>query len=347
MDWDQNPEEEKKEEAPDLGESAAAGTGPEAQTAGGSSSWEADGSPEAGSGAGAGSSSWGAGGSPEAGSEAKAGSEAGSGSEAAGESGSEAGSGSDAEAGSGDGAEAGSGDGSDAEAGSGDGADAEAGSGDGPEDSGGPDIPEAPDPFADAAGAQSAPDYEAEAAEWREKYFRALAEQENAKKRSEKLYEDARKYGAERVFSELIPVLDNLHLALGFINPENPGEKNLAVGVEMTVQDCLSRLSRLGFSELKAKPGEAFDPKIHEAVEDAPAPDLPDGSVALMLKRGYRLHERLLRPVVVRLVKNAAAEPPAAPASAESPPEGGASGSAGQNPEGQEPNGSGSGSPEG
>jgi molecular chaperone GrpE len=72
----------------------------------------------------------------------------------------------------------------------------------------------------------------------------------------------------------------------------------------MTVKDCLERLSPLGFKELRAKPGDLFDPNFHEAVNSEPNPELPDGSIAKMVKAGYLLHDRLLRPVIVNLVRN-------------------------------------------
>jgi molecular chaperone GrpE len=147
-------------------------------------------------------------------------------------------------------------------------------------------------------------DLAAEAQLYKDKYLRALADQENVRRRSEKQVEDARKYGVERVLLEIIPVMDNLNLALTYIDPDNAQVKNLALGVEMTVKDCLERLSPLGFKELKASPGDTFDPKFHEGVASISVPDLPNGTIAKMVKPGYLLHDRLLRPVIVNLVKN-------------------------------------------
>ncbi|MDR2199793.1 MAG: nucleotide exchange factor GrpE [Deltaproteobacteria bacterium] len=143
-----------------------------------------------------------------------------------------------------------------------------------------------------------------EAAMWKDKYLRSLADQENVRRRAEKQTEEIRKYGVERVLLEIIPVLDNLNLALSYINPEDAGAKNLALGVQMTVKDCLERLSPLGFKELSCQRGDPFDPNFHEALESQEDPELPDGTVKSVVKPGYSLHDRLLRPVMVRLVKN-------------------------------------------
>ncbi|MDR2340409.1 MAG: nucleotide exchange factor GrpE [Deltaproteobacteria bacterium] len=176
--------------------------------------------------------------------------------------------------------------------------------GDAPAPGEGPQPEEAAGPTAD----QAPPDPAAEAALWKDKYLRALADQENVRRRAEKQVDDTRKYAVERVLLEMIPVLDNLNLALSYADPADQAVKNLSVGVGMTVKDFLERLSPFGFKELVAAKGDSFDPNFHEAVGSGPEPGLPEGAISSMVKRGYLLHDRLLRPVIVNLVRN----PPAA-----------------------------------
>jgi molecular chaperone GrpE len=166
---------------------------------------------------------------------------------------------------------------------------------------GGPAVPEAEGPAAPGEA-----DWEAEAALYKEKFLRAMAEGENARRRQEKELSQARKYSAEPILRDLIQVLENLHLALSYADPDNPAVKGLADGVGMTVTDCLNRMSDHGFRELTVAPGGAFDPNLHEAVGVEAAEGLPENSIARMLSRGYLLHDRLLRPVKVILAKGAA-----------------------------------------
>ncbi|MDR1040917.1 MAG: nucleotide exchange factor GrpE [Deltaproteobacteria bacterium] len=179
---------------------------------------------------------------------------------------------------------------------------------DGPEGFGGPeaeghDGPEAPEAV---QAPPEATDWEAEAALYKEKFLRALAENENARRRQEKELSLARKYSSESILRDLIQVLENLHLALSYADSDDPAVRGLAEGVGMTVTDCLNRMADHGFRELKAAPGDAFDPNFQEAVGVEAAEGLPDNSVARMLSRGYMLHDRLLKPVKVNLVKNPA-----------------------------------------
>ncbi|MDR2612116.1 MAG: nucleotide exchange factor GrpE [Deltaproteobacteria bacterium] len=166
--------------------------------------------------------------------------------------------------------------------------------GDGAE-GGAPDQVEAPAEFTD---------WEEQAGIYREKYLREVAESQNLRKRHQKEVETARKYSAEPILHDLIPVLENLHLALGYADPSVPAVKGLADGVSLTIKDCLSKLAEHGFRELVCAPGDAFDPNFQEAMGVEPSESLPDNAVARMLARGYQLHDRLLRPVKVMLVKN-------------------------------------------
>ncbi|MDR1037466.1 MAG: nucleotide exchange factor GrpE [Deltaproteobacteria bacterium] len=178
-------------------------------------------------------------------------------------------------------------------------------------------IPEIPSPTGEAeaeeAGepelvqeAEPAVDWEAEAALYKEKFLRALADNENTRRRQERELSAARKYSSESILRDLILVLENLHLALGYADSADPAVKALADGVGMTISDCLNKMADHGFRELKCAPGDPFDPNFQEAVGVEPVEGLADNTVARMMSRGYMLHDRLLTPVKVNLVKNPA-----------------------------------------
>jgi hypothetical protein len=103
----------------------------------------------------------------------------------------------------------------------------------------------------------------------------------------------------------LIPVLDNLNLALSYADPKDESVANLAHGVEMTLKGFLGALGKHGVKEIQASPGDGFDPNFQEAMgfEPPPAEGLADGVVARMVNRGYLLNSMLLRPIQVTLVK--------------------------------------------
>ncbi|MFW5837462.1 MAG: nucleotide exchange factor GrpE [Desulfovibrionaceae bacterium] len=131
--------------------------------------------------------------------------------------------------------------------------------------------------------------------------LRAMAESENFKRRLTREMEEFRKYAGETVLADLLPVLDNLDLALAH------GEgmeacKDFVTGVEMTRKVFLDTLKNHGL-EVAGNPGEEFDPNIHEAMGSASYPDLPEDSVAQVLQKGYVLKGRLLRPAKVMVNK--------------------------------------------
>lgn len=134
-----------------------------------------------------------------------------------------------------------------------------------------------------------------------EERLRALAEMDNFKKRLHREQEEFRKYAAENVLADLVPVLDNLDLALAHAGADEAC-KNLVVGVEMTRKVFLDSLKSHGLTQV-GEVGEPFDPELHEAVSEEVRDDMEEGRVARLLQRGYRLRDRLLRPARVAVSK--------------------------------------------
>lgn len=127
-----------------------------------------------------------------------------------------------------------------------------------------------------------------------EERLRVLAEMDNFKKRIAREQEEFRKYAGESVLADLLPVLDNLELALEH-GAKVDACKDVVLGVDMTRKIFLETLERHGLVPLGAV-GEPFNPEIYEAVGEEARADMEPGHVAQLYQRGYKLKERLLRP---------------------------------------------------
>lgn len=131
--------------------------------------------------------------------------------------------------------------------------------------------------------------------------LRALADAENYKKRLTREKEEYCKYANEAIIEDLLPVVDNLELALVH-GSESEESKNLLVGVQMTLKIFLDVLSRYGLEPVGAE-GETFDPEWHEAVGEEERADIDVGLVCQLMQKGYRLKDRLIRPAKVLVSK--------------------------------------------
>lgn len=127
--------------------------------------------------------------------------------------------------------------------------------------------------------------------------LRLLADTDNTRKRMQREMEEFRKYAAEGVLADLLPILDNLDLAIAH-GAGNPACKDVLLGVEMTRKIFLDTLAGHGLVTVGCE-GEEFTPELHEAVGQQEHPDLAPGRVCKLLKKGYKLRERLLRPAMV------------------------------------------------
>ncbi len=131
--------------------------------------------------------------------------------------------------------------------------------------------------------------------------LRALAEADNLRKRMQREKDEAIRYSASAVLSDILPALDNLDLALEHAK-DNDACKNFFVGVDMTKKLLLESLKKHGLEPVGAV-GEEFDPALHEALSMMENPDLPNGAICTVFTRGYKLHDRLLRPAKVVVCK--------------------------------------------
>ncbi|HET7804521.1 MAG TPA: nucleotide exchange factor GrpE [Pseudolabrys sp.] len=146
-----------------------------------------------------------------------------------------------------------------------------------------------------------------EAAEFKDKLLRTLAEMENLRKRTEREVLDARLYGIAGFARDVLAVADNMHRALDAIGLElrestDPKVKALVEGVELTERELLKILEKNGVKKFSPQ-GEKFDPNVHQAMYEVPTSDLPPGQVAEVIQAGYMIGERVLRPAMVAVSK--------------------------------------------
>jgi len=146
-----------------------------------------------------------------------------------------------------------------------------------------------------AAGSPDLEALEAENRALRSAVESLTADLDALRRRAQREKEEAERYGVEKLLLELIPVLDNLERAQ---RHAQSGEQGLAEGVEMTHRMFVDALRRFGIESFSAM-GQAFDPALHEAVELRPTADHPPNTVVEEMVRGYRLHDRLVRPAMV------------------------------------------------
>ena len=131
--------------------------------------------------------------------------------------------------------------------------------------------------------------------------LRLRAELDNSQKRSVAEIEKAHKYGVERLLLELLPVVDNLENALNNLS-ENVSESDKE-GIDLTLKSFESALDKFGISPIYPI-SEDFDPINHEAVSVVKDEKHADNKIVEVMQKGWRLHERVIRPARVVVIKN-------------------------------------------
>jgi molecular chaperone GrpE len=137
-----------------------------------------------------------------------------------------------------------------------------------------------------------------EAKENYDRFLRASAELENYRKRSAREMDDLRKYATQALLKDLLPVADNLDLAIKSAAETNHNEKSLLDGIDLTRKELLKVFDRYHVKPIEAL-GSAFDPNYHEAVMREESKEHPENTVVTELQKGYLIHDRLLRPSMV------------------------------------------------
>ena len=135
---------------------------------------------------------------------------------------------------------------------------------------------------------------EREIADLRDRSIRTLADFDNYRKRAERERQDMRRYALLEPMRELVEVVDNLERAAAAAGSAD----DLKQGVDMILRQLGDFLRRHGVVAIEAE-GQPFDPAFHEAVSRQESDGIDEPVVAQELQKGYRLHERLVRPARV------------------------------------------------
>jgi molecular chaperone GrpE len=141
-----------------------------------------------------------------------------------------------------------------------------------------------------------------EAEEHRDRYLRAAAEFDNARKRAARERDEYTRYANESLLRELLPVLDNFERALQSSRNE-PTAAAVTAGVELIQRELLRVLEKFGVTSFTSV-GQPFDPEKHEAIARVPARGHDEGTVVDETARGYLLNGRVLRPSMVTVASS-------------------------------------------
>jgi molecular chaperone GrpE len=159
----------------------------------------------------------------------------------------------------------------------------------------------------EAASTTASPDtlqaLTAERDELKDRLLRTLADMENLRRRTEKEMADARAYAMANFARDMLGVADNLRRALDNLPAETHAAADASLkamldGVDITERDLIKTFERHGVRQIDPK-GEKFDPNRHQAMFEAPDPNVPKGMVTQVVQVGYSIGERVLRPALV------------------------------------------------
>ncbi|QPH55877.1 nucleotide exchange factor GrpE [Pontivivens ytuae] len=133
-----------------------------------------------------------------------------------------------------------------------------------------------------------------------DKLLRAYAEMENLRKRAERDRKDAETYGGTRLARELLPVHDNLKRAVEAVTDEQREVAAAVIeGIELTQRELVAAFEKHKITRIDPEMGDKFDPKLHQAMFEAPMPGIEAGCVIQVMTEGFMIGDRLLRPAQV------------------------------------------------
>lgn len=149
----------------------------------------------------------------------------------------------------------------------------------------------------ETSAAEAPAEAEAQLAELKDKWLRALAELENVRRASRIESEQVRMYGATPLLLALLGVLDNLQRALAA--PPAGIDKEYLAGLQLIERQFTDTLAAHGVKPVPADKGQRFDPTLHRALMEQESTEVEPGAILTPVVPGYRLHDRLLREAQV------------------------------------------------
>ena len=147
---------------------------------------------------------------------------------------------------------------------------------------------------------ERAADAESKYKEMQDRYLRLNAEFDNYKKRMMRENSDRLKYFNMELIKELLPSVDNLERAISHAGDENSDLENMIEGLQMVYKGMQEAFGKFGVSEIESI-GKEFDPNCHQAVGMIESQEVPENHVAEECLKGYYLHDRIIRPTMVRV----------------------------------------------
>ena len=141
----------------------------------------------------------------------------------------------------------------------------------------------------------------ADSHELQDRLLRVQAELENYRKRARREFDEAQRYREIDLLRDLLPVLDNVHRAIEAAEKSDDIE-GLRAGFRMTAQQIEKLLGSHGCATIPTD-GTPFDPTVHDAIQQMAVPGTAAGTVVATATRGYRLHDRVVRPAQVIVAK--------------------------------------------
>lgn len=145
-----------------------------------------------------------------------------------------------------------------------------------------------------------------EAAANYDRYMRAVADLENFRKRTVREKDELRQFATANVVEDIIPILDNLSLGLAAARQQTD-VKAIVDGIGHVLEQFKGTLGRHGLKEINPQ-GQPFDHNLHDCISHQPSPDIPEEKVSQVVRLGYSLNGRLLRPASV-VVSSGPAKP--------------------------------------
>ena len=147
---------------------------------------------------------------------------------------------------------------------------------------------------------ERAADAESKYKEMQDRYLRLNAEFDNYKKRMMRETSDRLKYFNMELIKELLPSVDNLERAISHAGEDHSDLENMIEGLQMVYKGMQEAFGKFGVSEIESI-GKEFDPNCHQAVGMIESQEVPENHVAEECLKGYYLHDRIIRPTMVRV----------------------------------------------
>jgi molecular chaperone GrpE len=135
--------------------------------------------------------------------------------------------------------------------------------------------------------------------EYKNRWYRAQADFDNFRKRTQKEIQDIHLYAGEQLIKDILPVVDNFERAMDSIEDR---EGPIYKGIQLIYQQLKNVLEKYDVKEIDAQ-GKTFDPRFHEAVMQVESQEYENDTVIEVLQKGYLFHTKVIRPSMVKVAK--------------------------------------------